>query len=282
MNLPRWSAGFLALAAVLALLAPVLSLQDPLDPLTYNLADGLQPPLSAAEGGRFLLGTDPQGRDLVSVLLHGLRLSMAAAALAVTLALLLGATLGLAAGWAGGLGRALVLRAAEVQLTFPAILVAILFNGLIRAGSEAGLRQDLAFPVVVLAIALAAWPQYALVACRATGVEAGRDYVLSARLMGLPARLILWRHVLPNIRQPLLVLAALDFATAVIAEATLSFLGQGMPPSTPSLGGLIRVGHDHLYSGAWWIFAFPALALCLLVLAVTRLGEWLRQRGEGA
>ncbi|MFY0615698.1 MAG: ABC transporter permease [Hyphomicrobiaceae bacterium] len=257
--------------------APLIAPYDPFDPAQISLWDGKLPP-AWAEGGqaKYLLGTDDQGRDLLSTILYGGRLSIIVGLAAVCLGMVLGVTLGVISGYVGGTTDAVIMRMADVQLTIPGILVAILINGLGRAALPLELREDFAIYVVIVAIGLTDWPQFARVARGATMVEAQKEYVQAARVIGLPSWLIMLRHVLPNTLRPVLVIATIGLALAIIAEATLSFLGLGIPPTTPSLGTLIRVGNEFLFSGLWWITFFPATALVVLVFAINLLGDWMR------
>ena len=282
------AAGLITFVAfAVALLAPWIAPFDPYNPATNFLADSLTPP-RFADGGdpRFLLGTDDQGRDMFSAILYGLRLSLAIGAGGVALAATLGVTLGLIAGYAGGWTDALLMRIADVQLTFPAILIALLLDGVAHAVLKASHAQGSAFSVLVLAIGLSFWVQYARTVRASTLVEKNRDYVQAARLIGLgPARILarhtmtpadLERHNLPNVLGPVLVIATINLALAILTEATLSFLGVGLPATEPSLGALVRIGQNFLFSGEWWIVAFPSVALATLILAVNILGDWLR------
>ena len=224
----------------------------------------------------YLLGTDSQGRDLLSALMYGTRVSLLIGLAAVFGAMVLGIVLGLISGYAGGRIDALIMRIADVQLSFPAILIALLIDGVARVVVPGDMHEVIAFPVLVGAIALAGWPQYARTVRGSTLVEKNREYVQAARVIGISSPVIMFRHVLPNVLGPVLVLATVHLATAIITEATLSFLGVGVPPTSPSLGTLIRVGNDFLFSGEWWITIFPGAALVLLVLSVNLLGDWLR------
>ena len=265
------------IAVSAALAAPWIAPYDPFDPSQISLWDGKLPP-AWVEGGSFayLLGTDNQGRDMLSTILYGGRLSIVVGFVAVFLGMLLGVTLGVISGYLGGKVDAIIMRFADVQLTIPGILLAILINGIGRAILPIDMRDDFAIYVVIIAIGLTDWPQFARVARGATMVEAQKEYVQSARVIGLPGWLIMIRHILPNTLRPILVIATIGLALAVIAEATLSFLGQGIPPTTPSLGTLIRVGNEYLFSGLWWITLFPGIALVVLVFAVNLLGDWMR------
>lgn len=260
-----------------ALFAPLIAPFDPFDPAQISLWDGKKPPSWEADGDpAYLLGTDNQGRDMLSTILYGGRISLAVGFASVALGMVLGVALGVMSGYLGGWFDAIIMRLADVQLTIPGILTAILINGILRSVLPPELRDELAIYVVILAIGLSDWPQFARVARGATLVEAQREYVQAARVIGLGPITIMLRHILPNVMRPVLVLATIGLALAVIAEATLSFLGQGVPPTTPSLGTLIRVGNEYLFSGLWWITLFPALVLVILVLAVNLLGDWLR------
>ena len=265
------------IAVSAALAAPWIAPYDPFDPSQISLWDGKLPP-AWVEGGSsaYLVGTHIQGRDLLSSILFGGRLSIVVGFVAVFLGMLLGVTLGVISGYLGGKVDAIIMRFADVQLTIPGILLAILINGIGRAILPIDMRDDFAIYVVIIAIGLTDWPQFARVARGATMVEAQKEYVQSARVIGLPGWLIMIRHILPNTLRPILVIATIGLALAVIAEATLSFLGQGIPPTTPSLGTLIRVGNEYLFSGLWWITLFPGIALVVLVFAVNLLGDWMR------
>ncbi len=250
---------------------------NPFDLASIELLDALKPPVWAAEGTRqYLLGTDSQGRDLLSALMYGTRVSLLIGLAAVVGAMALGIVLGLIAGYAGGQIDALIMRVADVQLSFPAILIALLIDGVARAVVPGDMHEVIAFPVLVGAIALAGWPQYARTVRGSTLVEKNREYVQAARVIGISSPVIMFRHVLPNVLGPVLVLATVHLATAIITEATLSYLGVGVPATSPSLGTLIRIGNDFLFSGEWWITIFPGAALVLLVLSVNLLGDWLR------
>ena len=257
--------------------APVIAPFDPFDPAQISLWDGKLPP-AWVDGGqsKYLLGTDNQGRDMISTILYGGRLSILVGFAAVCLGMVLGVFLGVIAGYLGGVTDAVIMRLADVQLTIPGILLAILINGIGRAALPYELRDEFAIYVVILAIGLTDWPQFARVARGATLVETNKEYVQAARILGLPSWLIMLRHIVPNTLRPILVIATIGLALAIISEATLSFLGQGIPPTTPSLGTLIRVGNEYLFSGLWWITLFPAVALIVLVFSVNLLGDWLR------
>jgi peptide/nickel transport system permease protein len=262
---------------LVAILAPVFAVQNPFDPSQLQLMNSRIAPLWTADGqSPFLLGTDEQGRDVLSSILYGLRISLAVGVLGVVFAGALGILLGLIAGYVGGAIDSLIMRIADVQLTFPAILIALLVNGVVK--SVFGNRLDAAstLAVLVFAIGLSFWVQYARTVRGSVMVEKNRDYVAAAQLIGVPTPVIMLRHVLPNTMGPILVIATINLALAIITEATLSFLGAGMPDTMPSLGTLIRVGNNYLFSGEWWIVAFPGLSLAALILSINLLGDWLR------
>ena len=262
---------------LLAIFASVLSVQDPFDPAQLQLINSRIPPLWEADGqSPYLLGTDEQGRDVLSAILYGLRISLIVGVLGVLFSGALGILLGLIAGYVGGAVDSLIMRIADVQLTFPAILIALLVNGV--AKSVFGNRLDAIsmLAVLVLAIGLSFWVQYARTVRGSVLVEKNKDYVAAAQLIGLPAPVIMLRHVLPNTTGPIMVIATINLALAIITEATLSFLGVGLPDTMPSLGTLIRIGNNYLFSGEWWIVAFPGFALAALILSINLLGDWLR------
>jgi peptide/nickel transport system permease protein len=262
---------------LLAIFAPLLSVQNPFDPAQLQLMNSRIAPLWTADGqSPFLLGTDEQGRDVFSAILYGLRISLAVGVLGVLFSGALGILLGLIAGYVGGAVDGLIMRIADVQLSFPAILIALLVDGVAKSmfGNRLDAMSTLA--ILVIAIGLSFWVQYARTVRGSVMVEKSRDYVAAAQLIGLPAPVIMLRHVLPNTMGPILVIATINLALAIITEATLSFLGSGMPDTMPSLGTLIRIGNNYLFSGEWWIVAFPSLALAALILAINLLGDWLR------
>ena len=262
---------------VLALAAGIVAPQNPFDPAELELMNSRLPPLWEAEGqAPFLLGTDEQGRDILSAILYGLRISLLVGFLGVAFSATLGIALGLIAGYVGGAVDSLMMRVADVQLTFPAILIALLVDGVVKSILGGQLDPITILAVLVFAIGLSFWVHYARTVRGSVMVEKNKDYVAAARLIGLPAPVIMVRHVLPNVMGPVLVIATINLALAVITEATLSFLGSGMPETTPSLGTLIRIGNNYLFSGEWWMIAFPGIALAALVLAINLLGDWLR------
>jgi peptide/nickel transport system permease protein len=260
-----------------AILAPFIAPHDPYDLRTLSILDSHNPP-AWLDGGdaRFLLGTDDQGRDVFSTILYGSRQSITIGVMATLFAGLLGISLGLIAGYAGGSVDAVIMRAADIQSTFPAILIAMLIDGTSRALFGEQRNDQIVFWVMVLSIGLSFWVQYARTVRGSTLVEKNKDYVLAARLIGIRPVLILFRHVLPNVVGPVLVIATINLALAIITEATLSFLGLGLPSTQPSLGTLIQIGQKYLFAGEWWIAIFPGITLAALVLAVNLLGDWLR------
>jgi peptide/nickel transport system permease protein len=260
-----------------ALFAPWIAPHNPFDLASVSLLDAFSPP-AWEEGGNpaYPLGTDDQGRDILSTIMYGARLSLGVGLASVAFALVLGVGLGLVAGYVGGRVDALIMRVADIQLSFPAILIALLIDGLARVALPAQLHADIAVYVLVLAIGVSGWVQYARTVRGSTLVEKNKEYVQAARVIGRRPVAIMWQHVLPNVTGPVLVIATIHLATAIITEATLSFLGVGVPPTTPSLGTLIGVGNEYLFSGEWWIAVFPGIALVVLVLSVNLLGDWLR------
>jgi peptide/nickel transport system permease protein len=260
-----------------ALLAPWIAPHNPFDSATLNLSDGFSPPAWTANGsGKYLLGTDDQGRDVLSTIMYGARISLGVGLAAVLFSAFLGVSLGLLAGYLGGRLDAFIMRVADIQLSFPAILIALLIDGVARVALPHALHDALAIYVLVLAIGVSGWVQYARTVRGSTMVEKNKEYVQAARVIGRHPLAIMLRHVLPNVMGPVLVIATIHIATAIITEATLSFLGVGVPPTQPSLGTLVRIGNDFLISGEWWITLFPGLALVVLVLSVNLLGDWLR------
>lgn len=263
---------------LLAIFANYLAPHTPFDPSTLNLMNGFTPPMEPNEftGQVFLMGTDDQGRDLFSTILYGLRISLFVGLMAVLLAMVLGVILGLISGFSGGWLDIIIMRLADIQMTFPSILVAMLVYGVARGMLPPELRYEMSITVLIISIGLSEWVPFARTVRGSTLVEKEKDYITSARMLGLKRFSIMTRHILPNILSPVLVIATITFALAIIAEATLSFLGVGVPTTKPSLGTLIRVGQDFLFSGEWWILLFPALTLLALALSINLFGDWLR------
>jgi peptide/nickel transport system permease protein len=259
-----------------ALFADVVAPHNPFDLASLELMDSRLPP-AWLEGGstKFLLGTDDQGRDILSALMYGARISLFVGLASVMLSMLIGVGLGLLAGFVGGKVDAFIMRVCDVMLSFPSILIALLIDGVGRAMFP-NAHDSLAFMVLILAIAMSGWVQYARTVRGSTMVERNKEYVQAARVIGVSSFRIMRKHVLPNVLGPVLVLATIQVAAAILTEATLSFLGVGVPPTSPSLGTLIRIGNDFLFSGQWWITIFPGVMLVLIALSVNLLGDWLR------
>ena len=257
--------------------APLIAPQNPFDMASLDLMDSHIPPAWDEEGdARFFLGTDDQGRDLFSAILYGSRISLLVGFSSVIFALILGVGLGLLSGYIGGTLDAVIMRIAEVQISFPAILIALLVDGVLRTMIPDADTEHLAISVLIFSIGISGWVQYARTVRSSTMVEKNREYVQAARVIGIRPILIMLRHILPNVMGPVLVIGTIHLAVAIVTEATLSFLGVGVPATQPSLGTLIRIGNDFLFSGEWWITIFPAIALAVLVLSVNMLGDWLR------
>jgi peptide/nickel transport system permease protein len=262
---------------ICALFAPLVAPHDPFDPLSIDLMNSLIPPVWTTDGSwSFILGTDDQGRDLLSAIIYGTRISMIVGFVSVSLAVLIGLAGGLAAGYFGGLCDAVIMRLVDIQMTFPAIMVALLVDGISRGILPKDQHDALALFVIVLSLALSIWPQVARTVRASTMVEKNREYVQAARVMGCSSPVIILRHVMPNVLGPVLVIATINLGTAILGEATLSFLGVGVPITEPSLGTLIRIGNNFLFSGERWLVFFPGITLALLVVAVNLLGDWLR------
>ena len=259
-----------------ALFAELVAPHNPFDLATLELSDARLPPAWEADGvAKYPLGTDDQGRDILSALMYGARISLLVGLASVVLSMVVGVGLGLLAGFVGGKTDAVIMRICDVMLSFPSILIALLINGVGRAMFPDA-HETLAFAVLILAIALPGWVQYARTVRGSTLVERNKEYVQAARVTGVAPLRIMLRHVLPNVTGPVMVLATVQIATAIITEATLSFLGVGVPPTEPSLGTLIRIGNDFLFSGEWWITIFPGVVLMMIALSVNLLGDWLR------
>ncbi|CAI2932550.1 ABC transporter permease [Aminobacter niigataensis] len=260
-------------AAAANLIAP----HNPFDPATLNIMDARLPPVWIDSGSStYLLGTDEQGRDILSTIFYGMRVSILVGIAAVAFSMTIGVALGLIAGYLGGWVDAVIMRLGDIQLSFPTIMIAFFIDGVAKIVMPIGMREEMRFYVVILAIGVADWVQFARTVRAATMIERRKDYVAAARISEVGGFRILLAHILPNTIGPVLVLATLGLGVAILTEAILSFLGLGMPPSQPSLGTLIRAGNDLLLSGEWWISLFPGAALVLLVLAVNIVGDWLR------
>jgi len=260
-----------------ALFAPWIAPHNPFDLASLNLLDAFKPPSWIEEGeAQYLLGTDDQGRDVLSAIMYGARVSLLVGLSATLFATTLGVTLGLLAGYLGGKLDALLMRICDVQLTFPSILVALLIDGVVRAALPREVHDQIALFVVIFAIGISEWPKFARTVRGSTMVERNKEYVQAARVIGVSPPRIMLSHVLPNVLGPVLVIATLNLGLAILSEATLSFLGVGVPATQPSLGTLIRIGNDFLFSGEWWITIFPGVTLIAMVLSVNLLGDWLR------
>ena len=261
-----------------AIFANFIAPTNPFDPASLNLMNGFTPPLEANEftGEHFLLGTDDQGRDLFSTILYGLRISLFVGLMAVLLAMVMGVLLGLIAGFLGGWIDSVIMRFADIQMTFPSILVAMLIYGVARGILPPEVRYEMSIVVLIISIGLSEWVPFARTVRGSTLVEKEKEYVTAAKMIGLTRQQIMLRHILPNVLSPVLVIATITFALAIIAEATLSFLGVGVPSTKPSLGTLIRIGQDFLFSGEWWILLFPSVTLLALALSINLFGDWLR------
>lgn len=270
--------GFIAAVCIIgAAFTPILAPHDPFDIASLSLLDSFKPPIFLADGSwSNVLGSDEQGRDVLSAIMYGARVSLIVGASAVVFAMVIGIAIGLVSGFAGGIMDAILMRAADVQLTFPAILMALLVDGVIGALVPKSVHDQVQIYVIVFAIGISRWPQFARTVRGSTLVERGKDYVAAARVIGTSGSRILARHILPNVLGPVLVIGTLTLGLAILDEATLSFLGVGLPPTQPSLGTLIRIGDDFLYSGQWWVTVFPGAALVLMVLSINLLGDWLR------
>ena len=257
--------------------AELIAPYNPFDPVTVSLLDAFTPPVWVDGGStNFVLGTDQQGRDMLSTMIYGSRISLIVAFASILFAMSLGTFLGVTSGFFGGRYEIIVMRFTDVQLTIPSILMALLVDGIARGFISKSLHNDMAIYVLIFAIGISEWPQFARVTRAATLVEKNKEYILASKIIGLSNFLIMFKHILPNILRPILVIATIGLALAIITESTLSFLGVGVPPTTPSLGTLIRFGNDFLFSGEWWITFFPAIFLVVLALSINLLGDWMR------
>ena len=257
--------------------AELIAPYNPFDPVKVSLLDAFTPPVWVDGGSKnFVLGTDQQGRDMLSTIIHGSRISLIVGFASILFAMLLGTFLGVTSGFFGGRYEIIVMRFTDVQLTIPSILMALLVDGIARGFISKSLHNDMAIYVLIFAIGISEWPQFARVTRAATLVEKNKEYISASRIIGLSNFLIMFKHILPNIMRPVLVIFTIGLALAIITESTLSFLGVGVPPTTPSLGTLIRFGNDFLFSGEWWITFFPAIFLVVLALSINLLGDWMR------
>jgi len=271
------SAAVLLILVIAAVFAPWLAPHDPMDLASLSLLDSFKPPVGLPDADwSNPLGTDNQGRDVLSAIMFGMRVSLLVGVASVLFAVVVGVAVGLLAGYAGGVADAALMRIADIQLTFPSILTALLVDGVIDAALPRTLRDTLQIDVIIFAIGISLWPNVARTVRGSTLVERNKDYVLAAQIIGVTPTRIMLTHVLPNVIGPVMVVGTLGLGLAIIAEATLSFLGVGLPPTEPSLGTLIRFGNDFLFSGEWWVSVFPGLTLVLMVLSINLLGDWLR------
>ncbi|MBW2544405.1 MAG: ABC transporter permease [Deltaproteobacteria bacterium] len=262
---------------LLSILAPVIAPHNPYDTTTIDIMNAEMPPSWMEDGNPdFVLGTDIQGRDLLSTMLYGLRLSVMIGCGAVFLQAIIGIFIGMISGYAGGKVDAFLMRIADVQLSFSTLMVAIMISAIFQVAFGVGRYEQLAVPLLVLIIGLAEWPQYARTVRASVLGEKNKEYVEAARVIGLSSKRIRWRHILPNTMSPVLVISTIQVANAVMSEAALSFLGLGMPVTKPSLGSLINSGFEYIFSGSWWITLFPGILLVVFVLVINLLGDWLR------
>ena len=271
------AAAGVAIILFLALFCPFIAPFNPFDPGSVDILNADLPP-AWVDGGQsdYLLGTDNQGRDILSTLMYGSRISLGVGFAAVAFSMVIGVLLGLLSGFVGGYADAFIMRVADIQLSFPAILIALLVDGILYGLLPREMHGDFWFPILVFSIGISSWVQYARTVRGSTMVEISKEYVQAARVIGISPAKIMIRHILPNVMGPVLVIATINLALAIITEATLSFLGVGVPPTSPSLGTMIRIGGDFLYSGEWWITIFPGIVLAVLALSINLLGDWLR------
>ena len=260
-----------------SIFAVVIAPYNPFDPKNVSLMDAFTPPIWTIGGSvEFILGTDQQGRDMLSTIIYGSQISLIVGFASIIFAMILGVFLGVTAGYLGGRYEIIVMRFTDVQLTIPSILMALLVDGIARGFINKSLHDDMAIYVLILAIGISEWPQFARITRAATLVEKNKEYVLAGRIIGLSDIVIMIKHILPNILRPILVISTIGLSQAIITESTLSFLGVGFPPTNPSLGTLIRFGNNFLFSGEWWITFFPAIFLVILALSINLLGDWMR------
>ncbi len=257
-------------------LAPVLAPMNPYDPAQIDVMDSELAPAWVDQNSSFLLGTDSQGRDILSTILYGTRVSVLIGLGAVALQAALGIGIGLISGYAGGRVDAVLMRVADVQLSFSTYMVAIFLGAIFQATFGVGRYEQIAVPFLIAVIGLAEWPQYARTVRASVLAEKKKEYVEAARVIGLPSGRIMWRHILPNTMTPVMVISTVQVANAIMSEAALSFIGLGMPVTKPSLGSLIKSGFEYIFSGAWWITLFPGVVLVLLILTINLLGDWMR------
>lgn len=271
------SAAVVLIYILLSGLAPVIAPYDPWDQTQFDIMDSEIPPIgSVGSDTRFVLGTDAMGRDMLSTILYGTGISILIGIFATCLQAALGITIGLTAGYFGGRLDSFLMRAADIQLSFTTLMVAIVILAVFQATVGLRFYEDFAIIAIILVIGIAEWPQYARTVRACVLAAKKQEYVDAAKVIGLHPGTIIYRHILPNTFSPLLVISTVQVANAIITEAALSFLGLGMPITKPSLGSLIRNGFEFIFSGSWWITAFPAIVLVVLILAINLLGDWLR------
>ncbi|MCK5098273.1 MAG: ABC transporter permease, partial [Desulfobacteraceae bacterium] len=272
-------ASFIAIVIflILALTAPWIAPMDPYDANNIDIMNSEIPP-SWNEGGEkaFPLGTDNMGRDMLSTMLYGLRTSIMIGLGAVFLQAFMGIMVGLSAGYLGGKVDSILMRMADIQFSFPYLMLAILVGAIFQMIFGVGRYEQLAVPILILIIGFAEWPMYARTIRASVMREKNKEYVEAAKVIGLSKRVIMVRHILPNSLTSLMVISTIQVANAIMSEAALSFLGLGMPVTKPSLGSLIKSGFDYIFSGSWWITVFPGVLLILFVLVINLLGDWLR------
>ena len=258
--------------------APLIAPHDPYDTATIDIMNSELPPvwMGGEASPEFPLGTDSQGRDMLSTMLYGMRISLLIGLGAVAMQATLGILLGLLAGYFGKQIDAVLMRLADIQLSFSTMMVAIVLSAVFQTAFGVGRYEEMAVPFLVMVIGIAEWPQYARTVRASVLAEKKKEYVEAARVIGFSSRRIMWRHILPNSLSPILVISTVQVANAVMSEAALSFLGLGMPPTQPSLGSLINSGFEYIFSGAWWITIFPGILLVMLILVINLLGDWLR------
>lgn len=259
-----------------AIFAPWIAPHNPYDPSTYDIMDAETPPVWMSDDSSFLLGTDNQGRDILSTILYGSRVSLCIGIFAVALQLVIGVVVGLIAGYAGGKTDNILMRLADIQLSFSTMMIAIIISAIFQAMLGGDFYSKYAILMLVVIIGISEWPQYARTVRASVLSEKKKEYVEAAKVMGFKAPRIMFRHILPNCLSPILVISTVQVANAIMSEAALSFLGLGMPVDKPSLGSLISIGFNYIFSGSWWITAFPGLCLVVLVLVINMLGDWLR------
>ncbi len=267
----------LMVLVMISILAPVIAPYNTYDTATFDIMDAETPP-SWMEGGSemFTLGTDIQGRDLLSTMIYGLRVSLLIGIGAVLFQAFVGIVVGLISGFFGGKLDSFLMRLADIQFSIPYLIVAIFTSAIFKLAFGIGRYEDLAEILLIVIIGMSQWPHYARTVRASVLGEKNKEYVEAARVIGINNRQIMFRHILPNTMTPVLVISTIQVANAIMSEAALSFLGLGMPITKPSLGSLIRAGFEYIFSGSWWITFFPGILLVIVVLVILLLGDWLR------